>query len=137
MIAGDVISAAVLDPISPGTVGGAGGLELKHAQVRKGAGLPTEHVRFHFIERVPAGGTDEATDGVPGGSAVNLCRAADMKRRVTGRVFDRGAVDPAVNGAASDAESRVEGKFGEADLKITLGEGKIAVEFDEEIPLGS
>src|ERR1035441_5140469 len=50
MVPGDIVGAAIFDPILPGAVGGTGGLELDETQVMQRAGFPSEHVGFHLVE---------------------------------------------------------------------------------------
>src|SRR6185369_16919901 len=106
MVASDVIGAAIFNPILPESVTRAGGLELEHLEIPKRIGLPAQHVCFDLVQRIPTGRLKKAADGLPSRAAINLGGAANVERRVAGRILQRNAVDSAINSSTANSQLR-------------------------------
>ena len=77
-----LISPPVLDPVLPGAVRVSGETVMRQLQFSKAVSRPTQHIRLDLIERVPPRCFQQPADAFPAGVAVNLRRAAHVKRRV-------------------------------------------------------
>lgn len=135
VIATDVVGAAVFDEASPKAVGGAGVAMVREVEVVKTASGEAEAIGFDFVHGVPTGSRPEAVDGLPAFAAIDFCSAADVKSRAA--LKNCGAIFDVADDAPADAEIRLLGETAKAFFEIGGVEGEIAVEFDDEVPVGS
>src|SRR5277367_2091057 len=69
----------MLHSVAEQTLLRSGEAMMKEMQVGEGVGLPSQHVRFDFIDCVPSRSRPEAADCLPAGSFIDFGRSANME----------------------------------------------------------
>ena len=72
----------MLHPVAEQPFLSPGETMMEKMQFGKRVGLPAQHVRLDFIDRVPSRSGPEAPDCLPSGLFVNLRRTSDMEPRI-------------------------------------------------------
>src|ERR1700674_912365 len=102
-------------------------------EVRKTACFPAQHARFHFVHRIPSGRRPESADVFPTCLPIDLCCSAHMEGRI--RFYLSLAIENVDDDAPAHSQLRIFLEAGKKFLKIIGLKRKIAIEFDDEIPL--
>lgn len=131
----DVTSHSVLDPVTKQTFLRSRETVMKQMQVGEGIGLPAQHVRFDFIDRVPPGSRPQAADSVPAGTPIDLGCSPNMESRICLELQLSG--DIVVDFSAADSEFGISLEVREAFLEIVRGKAQVSVELHNEIPVGA
>src|SRR5436190_5114380 len=133
MVSNYVAAEAVLYCVGPGAGGSPGESVMRDFEFWKSASIPTKHVGFHFVHRVPTGHLIKPSDAFPTSAPINLACAPHMEPRI-GFHFQP-VVHAMADNAATDAESWVVGKCGKAALEVVLWERNISVKLNDEVPV--
>src|ERR1700683_637931 len=79
MIPRDVARHSPFNLVSPQAFRGAREPMMNETQFVEAAGVPTQHIRFDFVDRVPPWGPPQTVDRFPTGPSIDLGCASHME----------------------------------------------------------
>lgn len=115
------------------SVGGAGVAMMDHPEIFEAAGPPPQHIRFHFIDRVPAGCRYQSADCLPTSLSVNLGCASDMEPGTHLEFWPTAPI--VVDFSTANPQVRLFPEMLETILEIIRRKAEVAVQLHEKIPV--
>src|ERR1700722_20196179 len=106
---------------------------MNNAQFIKAVRVPTQHVGLYFVDRVPTGGSPQATNRFPTSFPIDLGCSSHME--LGGGFKFLHALEFIKNVSPANPELRVALKVFETLFKIILRQRQVSVELHDEIPV--
>src|SRR5258708_15129938 len=126
MISGNVVSAAILDTVTPRSFRSSGEPAVGNAKVEKTPRRPTEHIRLQLINGVPSRCLHQAAQGFPTRATVHLGGSADVKRWIFLQL--QFPIVLVIDGPSTDAQFRVPLELENAALEVIRIETQIRIQ---------
>src|SRR5438876_12010543 len=133
MVAGNIARHAVFHPVAKQPFCRPSETMMKEAELRETGCLPSQHVCFDLINRVPTRGRPQAADCLPAGPSIDLCRSTDVKSWIGLELhLARQAV---VVFTATNSKLRFFVELAETFLEVVRRERQVAVQLHYEFPV--
>src|SRR5208337_5562035 len=123
MVSTGIAHHTVLHAIAQRSLRGSGGAEMDEREILEATRLPSQHVRFNLVNRVPPGAHPKSPDRVPARPSVNLGRSSDMEPGI--RLEFKPMLQSVVDFSASNPQFRLLSEMLKAPLKVIRGKTEV------------
>src|SRR5580704_12304573 len=106
---------------------------MNETQFVEAAGIPTQHIRFDFVDRVPPWSPPQTVNRFPTGPSIDLGCASHMEFR--GGLKGLNSVDVVINISATNPQLGFILEMFKTPFKIIPRQAQISVELHNEIPV--